>query len=59
MGERRTRMGKGRQLDEVSIDTNKRVLTKSKADNHAEYDSAIDSSSSPRSGSELDEAAIP
>ena len=57
MGERRTRMGKKRQLDEVSIYTNKRVLMKPKAEHHAEYDSAMDSSSS--SGSELDEATIP
>ena len=57
MGERRTWMGKKRQLDEVSIYTNKRVLKKFKAEHHAEYDSAIDSSCS--SGSELDEAAMP
>ena len=57
MGERRTRMGKKRHLDEVSIYTNKRVLKKFKAEHHAEYDSAIGSSCS--SGSELDEAAMP
>ena len=50
-------MGKKRQLDEVSIYTNKRVLKEFKAEHHAEYDSAIDPSCS--SGSELDEAAMP
>ena len=37
MGERRTWVGKKRQVDEVSIYTNKRVLKKFKAEHHAEY----------------------
>ena len=47
-------MGKKRQLDEVSIYTDKRVLKKPNTEHHAGYDSAVGSSSSP--GPELDEA---
>lgn len=44
MGERRTNMGKQRQLDEVSIYTNKRVMKKFMAEMYADYDSAVSSS---------------
>lgn len=44
MGERRNNMGKDRQLDEVSIYTNKRVMKKFKLEMYADYDSAVESS---------------
>ena len=46
MGERRSRMGKKRKLDEVSIYTIKRIMKKFKTENYADYDSAVDSDSS-------------
>ena len=36
MGERRTRMGKKRQFDEVSIYTNKCIMKKFKIENYAD-----------------------